>query len=389
MKRNIQLTMLSSLVLGSFGVQAAGTLVPEMSQMSVSTAGAGGAAVAENASVAYSNPAGMSYLDKRSLSVNMAGMDLNIRYHDDRSDVLSSGNAGGFQPYGSMYFVEPISDQLHVGLSLVATGGSTLDYGTTYAGQIELNNLQFSVMQLNPAISFQVNDKLSVGAGIQMDYASFEQSLARENIDIETDSIALGFNLGLMYQLNDSHRLGLSYRSRMKHDLTGMVNSSAGFKGEVGLNIVNPAQLELSGLHQLNQPLSLVWSLGFEEWSENDSTRIDINDNEIGQIQRGFDDVWTAAVGARYQVTPAWRLEGGVGYASSPLDDLQLQSADLPVDEQYRYSIGATYHWSQRITVNGYYSYVDYGKPEIDGKFMTGEFDNSNQFFGVMVNVSF
>ncbi|MGF1729708.1 OmpP1/FadL family transporter [Photobacterium kasasachensis] len=389
MKHNIKLTLLSTLVLGSYGVQAAGTLVSEMSKMNVSTAGAGGAAVAENASVAYSNPAGMSYLDKRSLSVNAAGMYMDIRYHDARTDDLSSGNAGGFQPYGSLYWVEPVSENIHLGLSLVATGGSALDYGTSYAGQLELNDLRLSVMQLNPAVSYQINDSFSIGAGVQFDYASFEQTLVRENVELETDSAAFGYNLGVIYQINDNHRLGLSYRSQMKHDLTGNVDTSVGYNGDIGLNIVNPAQLEISGLHQLNEPLSVVWSVGFEEWSENDSSRIDINDNEIGQIQRGFDDLWIAALGARYQVTPTWRLEAGVGYASSPLDDPQRQSADLPVDEQYRYGLGATYDWSKRVSVNGYYSYVDYGTPEIDGKFMTGQFDNSNQFFGVTVNVSF
>ena len=389
MKLNTKVPLLSTMVLFSLGAHAAGTLVPEMSQMSVSTAGAGGAAIAENASVAYSNPAGMSYLDKRSLSVNAAGMYLDVSYHDSRSDELSSGNAGGFQPYGSMYLVEPVSDRLHLGLSLVATGGSALDYGTEYAGRLQLNSLQLSVMQLNPSISHKISEKLSVGAGLQVDYAKFEQHLLGDNANLSTDSVAFGYNLGLMYQINDNHRLGLSYRSQIKHDLTGDVDTSIGFSGDIGLNIINPAQFELSGLHQLSEPLSLVWSVRFEEWSENEETRIDINGSNVGQIPRGFDNVWTAALGAHYQLTPDWRLEGGVGYASSPLDDPTLQSADLPVDEQYRYSLGATYNWNERVSLNGYYSYVDYGEPEIDGTLMQGQFNNANQFFGVMMNMSF
>ncbi len=389
MKLNTSLSLIGTLVLCSFGAQAAGTLISESSKMSVSTSGAGGAAVAENASVAYTNPAGMSYLDERALSVNVAGTSLDVRYYDANSDELSSGNAGGFTPYGSLYWVEPVSDKVRFGLSLVATGGSELDYGNTYAGKLELNDLRLAVMQLNPGLSYKVNDQLSVGAGIQFDYAEFEQTMLNENAELSTDSTAVGYNLGMLYQINADHRIGLSYRSQMEHDLTGDIDASNNYSGKVGLNIVQPAQVELSALHQLSEPLSLVWSLGFEDWSKNDSTRIDINGNEVTQIPREFDDVWTAAVGARYQLTPVWRLEGGIGYASSPLDDPQLQSGDLPVAEQYRYSVGATYLWNERVTLNSYYSYVDYGEPEIDGRFMQGDFDNANHFFGLMVNVTF
>lgn len=389
MKSHSQLSLLGTLFVCSFGVQASGSLVSESSKMAVSTSGAGGAAVAENAAVAYSNPAGMSYLDARSLSVNVAGSSLDVRYFDANSDDLSSGNAGGFTPYGSLYWVEPVSDNIRFGLSFVATGGSELDYGNSYAGKLELNDLMLTVMQLNPALSYKVNDQLSFGAGIQFDYAEFEQTMLNDNAELTTDSTAMGYNLGMTYQINADHRIGLTYRSQMEHDLTGDIATSNDYSGKIGLDIVQPAQVELSALHQLSEPLSLVWSLGFEDWSKNDSTRIDINGNEVTQMPREFDDVWTAAVGARYQLTPAWRLEAGVGYASSPLDDPQLQSGDLPVAEQYRYSTGATYLWSERVTINGYYSYVDYGEPEIDGRFMQGEFDNANHFFGVVVNVTF
>ncbi|WP_028863262.1 OmpP1/FadL family transporter [Psychromonas aquimarina] len=389
MKLPFKITLLGSLLLTTYQVQAAATLASEMSKMHVSTSGAGGAAVAENASVAYSNPAGMSYLNERSLSVNLAAMNLSIDYQDTRSDDLSQGDAGGLQPYGSIYYVQPLSDNTRFGISLAATGGSSLDYGTSYAGKLELNSLQLSVMQLNPSLSWQVSDKLSLGAGVQIDYAVFEQSMLLDNVELATDSTALGFNLGVIYQLSNNHRLGLTYRSKMEHDLSGELSSTAGHQASVGLNVLNAGQVELSGLHQVSEPLSLVWSLGFENWSQNNATYIDVNGEQVIEKARQFEDIWTAAAGARYQLTNTLRLEGGIGYASSPLDDPGLQSADLPVAQQIRYSAGVTYDFSKKMSVNAYYSYVDYGSPEIDGAYMQGSYDNSNQFLGMMFNAAF
>lgn len=410
MKNAHSLTLLSSVLLMCFQANAAGTLVQEMSKMTVSTAGAGSAVLAENASVAYSNPAGMSYIEGDALSVNAAIMDLGVYYDDAIDPSKDSDNAGGIQPYGSIYYVHQLNDDVHLGMSVSAQGGSALNYGASYAGSLSLNDLRLSVIQFNPTVSYQVNNKLSVGGGLQIDYASFEESLLYDQGNIETDSWSLGYNLGLMYQIDDNNRLGIAYRSRMNHDLTGSFNSEAmtvsvpipgpipgsvdkdisAKSGDAGLNVPNPRQVEVSGLHQFTKPLSLVWSLGFEQWSDNDSTTVSINDgNRISQIERNFDDVWTGAIGALYQLTPRLRLESGIGYASSPLDDPEYQGADLPVDTQHRYSIGATYLWDDDITFNTYYSYVDYGEPEINNSGMNGQFDNSNQFIGITMNMMF
>ena len=227
MKKIYSLTLISSALVLTFQVNAAGTLVQEMSKMTVSTAGAGSAVLAENASVAYSNPAGMSYIEGNALSVNAAAMDLGIYYHDDTDSSLDNDNAGGIQPYGSIYYVHQLNDDIHLGMSVSAQGGSALDYGTSYAGALSLNDLKLSVIQFNPSVSYQVNDKLSIGGGLQIDYASFEESLLYGQGNIETDSWTLGYNLGLMYQIDENNRLGVTYRSRMEHDLTGSFNSNA------------------------------------------------------------------------------------------------------------------------------------------------------------------
>ncbi|MCE4936857.1 OmpP1/FadL family transporter [Aliivibrio fischeri] len=410
MKTSYSLTFLSSVLLLAFQANAAGTLVQEMSKMTVSTAGAGSAALAENASVAYSNPAGMIYIEGDALSVNAAIMDLDIYYHDASDSSKDSDNAGGVQPYGSLYYVHQLNDEMHLGMSVSAQGGSALDYGASYAGARNLNDLRLSVIQFNPSISYQINQQLSIGAGLQIDYASFEETLLYGQGSLETDSWTLGYNLGLMYQLDEYNRFGISYRSRMNHDLTGSFNSNAmtvsvpipgpipgtvdkhipAMSGQAGLNVLNPRQIEVSGLHQLTNPLSLVWSVGFEQWSDNDSTMISINNgNRISQIERNFDDVWSAALGARYQLTSRLRLESGIGYATSPLDSSEYQGADLPVDTQHRYSMGATYQWDKDISLTTYYSYVDYGEPEINNNGMNGQFDNANQFLGVTLNMMF
>ncbi|GAM68022.1 long-chain fatty acid transport protein [Vibrio sp. JCM 19236] len=261
---------------------SAATLVPEMSQLNVGTAGAGSAILSEGASTAYSNPAAMSYLEDVHIAINMAMMALSIEYQDHRHPSLSSDNAGGAQPYGSVYAVAPISERSRIGLAIVATGGSGLDYGNDYAGRLSVNDLQLSVMQINPSLSYKISEKFSLGAGVQMDRATFEQRFLSQTASIESVSYALGYNLGATYLLSPEHRFGVTFRSKMEHELTGdLTIFNRQIDSRVGL--VNAAKLEFSAYHQVNEPIAIVWSFGQEFWSVNEQTSIHLNETEISK----------------------------------------------------------------------------------------------------------
>ncbi|MCE2572378.1 OmpP1/FadL family transporter [Motilimonas eburnea] len=383
------LPKLSALTLALFtsNTYAAATLVAEMSHLNVATAGAGSAILAEDASTAYSNPAAMTYLNNTHISVNLATMALNVEYQDDRNSNLSSNNAGGVQPYGSVYLVTPINDRYRMGLSLVATGGSGLDYGNEYAGKLGLNDLTLSVMQFNPSFSYKVNEKLSLGAGIQIDRATFEQRFLAKQASIDSTSYAVGYNFGATYKYTEDNKFGVTYRSKIEHDLEGEL---ALFTQQIDtrIGLVNAAKLEVSGFHQLSQPLALVWSVGKEFWSANEVTRLSVDDIQVSKA-RNFEDVWFASLGSKIAVSPKLTFEVGLGYTGSPLDDATFQSTDLPVDKQIRYSTGARYLWNESINLNVYYSYVDYGSPKINNGALQGRYDNHNHFVGITLDYQF
>lgn len=223
--------------------------------------------------------------------------------------------------------------------------------------------------------------------GVQIDRASFEQTFLGERANLESSSYALGYNLGATYLLSSKHKLGLTFRSKMEHDLEGDLSVlNREFESQVGL--LNAARLEASGYHQLTQPIALVWSLGQEFWSENDQTLVRLSDTEISKPRR-FEDVWFASLGSKIALTHKFVMELGVGYVSSPLEDSSLQSSDLPVDQQVRYSLGGRYQWDKTTNINMYYSYVDYGEPEINSGAMQGRYDNDNHFVGVELDYRF
>ena len=83
-----------------------------------------------------------------------------------------------------------------------------------------------------------------------------------------------------------------------------------------------------------------------------------------------------------YRPADRWLLMAGVSYVSSAVDN-ENRTPDIPVDEQWRYSVGFEYEWSEKIRVGMYYSYVDLGTNKIDNQLnalsgrLVGDYDTA------------
>lgn len=72
---------------------------------------------------------------------------------------------------------------------------------------------------INPNLAWKVNEKLSVGGGVSLQYAKAELGSGRIvsenghtiNSNVKGDSWAWGWNVGVMFQPVETVRLGLAY----------------------------------------------------------------------------------------------------------------------------------------------------------------------------------
>jgi long-subunit fatty acid transport protein len=69
-------------------------------------------------------------------------------------------------------------------------------------------------------------------------------------------------------------------------------------------------------------------------------------------IPRNWDDTYHYSIGVHYNPTEQWLLQTGFTYDSSPVDS-EDRTADMPIDRQLRYAVGAQYQISETITFGG------------------------------------
>jgi long-subunit fatty acid transport protein len=53
----------------------------------------------------------------------------------------------------------------------------------------------------------------------------------------------------------------------------------------------------------------------------------------------------------------------------------------MPIDRQIRYSLGAQYKWSEKLSVGSQFEYADYGSAKIKNRLLKGDYEHNDIFF--------
>ncbi|NVN80651.1 MULTISPECIES: OmpP1/FadL family transporter [unclassified Vibrio] len=387
MNKTFNYSLAATAIFTSLNAFASGLFLQEAVVANAGTTGAGDGVYTRSAAAMWTNPATMSHMGESKTTINTMAFDLEMKYQDngDKQD----GKAHSVMPSFGAFHAHQVTDKLHLGIALGAVGGSSLDYGSEWAGAPLLEDITLTAMQVNPSLSYKLNDQWSVGAGVQFSWGAFQQTTSGFTAKQDTDW-AYGYNLGVMYTPTDKLKLGASYRSKLEHEFNNDVKGLGGVNS-LSTDLALPEIVDLSASYALNSQLDLLASIQFHRWSEWDETVLDfgVTDRDGIPIKRDWDDVWKFAIGADYQLNSDWRLKAGFSYETSPQDDPSMQWVDLPVGEQYRYSVGASTYWDD-ILIDVFYEYADLGSVDMNRNLadsqvnlLNGSFDGRIHFIGV------
>ncbi|MCC4834887.1 outer membrane protein transport protein [Shewanella sp. 1_MG-2023] len=390
-------------LLFSLPVNASGLFLQEAVYANQGTAGAGDGVYTESAAAMWVNPAIMSFMGENKTTVNGLAFDLGVDFYD--VDGVSGGGSNNYLGSVAAFHVVQLTDDLHFGVGLGTAGGSGLDYSANWAGQLQLEDINLLTLQVNPALSYRINDQWSVGAGLQINYAVLDGRMANTEIESASDW-TMGYNAGVVYQPSEQLMVGLSYRSKLEHDFQGNLNSDIRLDNlqltDFSMDSSLVALVDLSASYQVTPQLALLTTIQWHQWSDWDSSPITFNGSLLGQDHsfdlsqdRDWDDVWHYGVGLDYAINKDWNLKLGFSYETSPQDDPYLQTPDIPVGVQKRYSVGVSTHIGDS-KLDVFYEYADLGNVEIrqdglipgvdpTGNLLNGYFDSSIHFVGVAV----
>src|SRR3989441_11009724 len=235
-RTGIRKTAFSLAVAGAFagGVSQAHASAFALIEQNASGLGnsyAGAAAAAEDASTIFYNPAGMSLLPQgMQISTGLALIQFSAKFSDSGSAQSggNGGDAGGLSAVPNLYFAMDLAKDWKFGVGVSVPFGLKTEYDPTWMGRFQAIKSDIKTLNVNPSVSYKLDDKMSFGFGLNYQHidAEFTNAInigAAEELAVikAKDKSGWGFNLGAMFQLAPDTRLGVSYRSAIKYHLTG------------------------------------------------------------------------------------------------------------------------------------------------------------------------
>lgn len=199
---------------------------------------AGAAAMADDASTIFFNPAGMTFLPEGHLvSVGGTILQRSLRYDDRGTTTITGtalqpgsdgGQAGGVLLIPVAFYTMSLTPDLRFGFGITAPFGNKTEYDKDFKGSYQGYYSHIKTLNLNPSIAYRVTPTLSVGAGINYQKIDADLQLYADppgrrvfNTKLEGDDTAWGWNVGAIWQVSPSTRIGVTYRSSVDYDVEG------------------------------------------------------------------------------------------------------------------------------------------------------------------------
>ncbi len=386
------------IALASQAANASGFALIEQSASGQGLSYAGAAANAEDASVLWFNPAGMTKIKGSQAILGahiispVADFSNNHSYFGaPGNDISGSGDNGatlGLVP--NIYWKGKLGDY-DAGLGINTPFGQHISYDENWVGRYHATETNLKTLNINPAIARKINNQFSFGVGLNAQYVDvvLQQKINQSAIgdadgtaEVTGDSWAYGYNLGLMYTPVEALNIGLSYRSAMTHNVKGNVgytgiNSSYNlggytlnqvlFDANASASVNLPATASLAVDYKLNDKIQLLASSTWTGWKAYDELIVKFDNNgPNSESNQNFGDSMRYAVGMVYQLDDTWKLRTGVALDETPVPDKYSRSPRTPDADRKWVSVGAGYKVSSKMSIDFAYTRIMADRADVD-----------------------
>jgi long-chain fatty acid transport protein len=209
-------------------------------------------ATADNPSAIYYNPAGLTQLPGLQIQSDSYAILARYDYTPVGGPTVKADRSVAIVPqlYASY---TPENSPLSYGLGVYSPFGQSSEWPDNSGFRTIATRNEITYITIAPTIAWKISDQLSVGVGLQVNRvdADLRRGLSPapgDQFKFEGDDTSFGYNLGVMWHLNEHHVFGLNYQSR----------STSHFKGDVSLS-----PLGLSGPASVDLPFPDVITLGY------------------------------------------------------------------------------------------------------------------------------
>jgi long-chain fatty acid transport protein len=321
-----------------------------------------------DAAVILTNPAGMSVLPGRIdfgasyfvpfveyKATESAGMGGAVINHDGATFDSDRGGS----PVPAFGLIIPLSEKIRFGIGAYGVAGMGVDYPQNlYSG---VTYTSYSQMRFAPGLSYKINDMISVGAVINVMYATMEFNTASgfgQQPHMGASSFGVGGTFGVLVKPIDMIQIGLAYETK-SYFQDFEFNTPTG-QDKIEFNQPQTATIGL-GIKPIKN-LLIGFDVQWINWSDTNGLNLPkYTTNASGAIPWNMDwsDQFVYKIGVQYTPHPIIALRAGYNYGKMPLNsDRAFENIAFPAVSEHHFTAGLGINLTKQLTLNigGMYS---------------------------------
>ncbi|WP_282036338.1 OmpP1/FadL family transporter [Saccharicrinis aurantiacus] len=372
MMRYLSLIVVSSVMLTS---KAEGYQVNLQGQKNTAM-GHTGTGLVNGASAIHFNPGALSMMENSyDFSAGASFVMSTVNFNKAGSNYSAQTNS----PVGTpLYFygAAKLNESWAVGLSVTTPYGNGLSWEKDWDGRYLIQDITLRSFFIQPTVSYQINEKLGIGAGAMIVAGSVDLNKAlpitgangEASTNLNGTATAFGYNLGIFYQASEKFSLGLNYRSEVTMTMesgdatfSNIPNSLMGqfanttFDSELPL----PANLTLGLGYQLGDKLTLAADFQYVFWSTYEELVFEFASETIPTSinPREYKNTMIYRVGAEYALSDKFDIMAGAYYDQTPIED-HLLNPETPGANKIGLSCGFTFRANEKLSIDASMLYI-------------------------------
>jgi long-chain fatty acid transport protein len=355
----------------AFSVQAGGYRAALQGQKALAM-GHTGVAMTDSAEAIFFNPGAITQLPA---DIEIAGgvtlLETKVQYKNDQTGADEETDNPLGTPVNA-YFAQKLSPQYSWGFGIYTPFGNKVEWPDDWDGSHLVNYIKLQAIFMQPTLAYQINESTSIGGGPNFVLGSvkFNRNLTtsltdeqgdRSNVTIEDNNVpAWGYSLGLLHKLNDTIRLGISYRSKVTvkardgdadFDDIPVALQDTFTDGHFDADLPLPAELTLGVAWDYSDDLTLAFDYNYTFWDTYDELVIEFDNGITSENPRNYKNASTIRFGAQYHYDEKWTFRGGIYYDESPVQDGYF-APETPRNDSIGYTAGLTYRATKNLEMD-------------------------------------
>ncbi|HHT9119310.1 MAG TPA: OmpP1/FadL family transporter [Candidatus Hypogeohydataceae bacterium YC41] len=333
---------------------------------------------ADDATAINFNPAGLTQLKDAQFSL---GASFVLPFVDYRGQGIHQHLHTKINTLPDIYFAAPIvKDRLAAGLGVTVPFGLQGKWNENGFSRFVITDFDLRVIDINPSLAFKPFSFLSIGAGLNYYLTKTDQKrhinvglinsmLTGKPVvpgtpegfqDLETDGNALGYNVGLLFNITPRHSVGISFRSKADVDLDGKLKisnlsgatenvfGSVDFVSRASTRATIPEMLSFGYAYRHGDLWSVEADVQWTNWSRFDVLRysfkptnplLEANKEDV----RNWHNTLSFALGGEYKLNEALKLRGGYTFHETPVPESTFEPS-VPQSNRHGLFVGFGYY---------------------------------------------